>query len=81
MLFWKKGAFYEQVERTDNSEDIFKRVTAKRFIDIFKNTKPVEQFDIELYFKLVEKIVVYGEGVSVGLLDGNEVNWRIGILD
>lgn len=54
-----------------NSEDILKRVTAKRFIDIFKEAEPLEQFDIELYFKMVEKIVVYEDSrLIISFLDG-----------
>ncbi len=57
-----------------NSEDILKRVTAKRFIDIYKDAQPLEQFDTELYFRLVEKIVVYEDSrLIVSLLDGTEI--------
>ena len=61
-----------------NSEDILKRVTAKRFITIFKNAEPLEQFDTELYFKLVEKVVVYEDSrLIVSLLDGSEIECGI----
>lgn len=61
-----------------NSEDILKRVTAKRFIDIFKDAQPLQQFDTELYFKLVEKIMVYENSrLIVSLLDGSEVECGI----
>ncbi|WP_054750413.1 recombinase family protein, partial [Ruminiclostridium josui] len=51
-----------------NRGDILKRVTAKRLVDIFKDAEPLEQFDIELYFKLVEKITVYEDSrLMVGL--------------
>ncbi len=60
------------------SEDILKRVTARRFITIFKNAEPLEQFDIELYFKLVEKITVYEDSrLIVSLLDGSEIECGI----
>lgn len=55
-----------------NSGNILKRVTAKRFIDIFKEAKPIERFDDELYSRLVEKIVVCEDRVNVELLDGSE---------
>ncbi len=59
-----------------NSEDILKRVTAKRFIDIYKDAKSLERFDTELYFKLMEKIVVYEDSrLIVSLLDGSEINY------
>ncbi len=61
-----------------NSEDILKRVTAKRFINIFKEVEPLERFDIELYFKLVEKITVYEDSrLIVSLLDGSEIECGI----
>ncbi len=61
-----------------NSQDILKRVTAKRFVDTFKNAEPIEQFDAELYFKLVEKIVVYEDSRRViCLLDGSEIECGI----
>lgn len=56
------------------SEDTFKKVTSKRFVDIFKEAQPIEQFDADLFFKLVEKVVVYEDGMSVELLDGTEIN-------
>ncbi len=60
------------------SEDILKRVTAKRFVDIFMDDEPLEQFDTELYFKLVEKIVVYEDSRRViCLLDGSEIECGI----
>ncbi|EPR07484.1 recombinase family protein, partial [Ruminiclostridium papyrosolvens] len=68
-----KEHFMSKWNEQINSEDILKRVTAKRFIDIFKDAKPVEQFDTELYFMLVEKITVYEDSrVIVSLLDGSE---------
>ncbi|EPR08091.1 hypothetical protein [Ruminiclostridium papyrosolvens] len=59
-----------------NSENILKRVTAKKFIGFVKGAKPIERFEADLFFKLVEKVVVYEDGVSVGLLDGSEVRWE-----
>ena len=56
------------------SKDILERVTSKRFIEIFKEAQLIEKFDAGLYFKLVEMAVVYEDGVSMGLLDGTEIN-------
>ncbi|WP_242836596.1 hypothetical protein [Clostridium sp. BNL1100] len=53
-----------------------KRVTAKKFIGVFKGAKPIERFEADLFFKLVEKVVVYEDGVSAWLLDGSEVRWE-----
>ena len=68
--------YMEKWEKQINSEDILERVTTKRFIDIFRGVNPIKRFDAGLYFKLVEKIIVYEDGVSMGLLDGTEVNWE-----
>ena len=65
--------YMEKWEKQINSNDILKRVTAKRFIDICNETKPIENFDAGLYFKLVEMVVVYEDGVSMGLLDGTDI--------
>lgn len=57
-----------------SSEDILRRVTAKRFIRIFSKAELIDQFDVDLYFKLVEKISVYDSGVLVvSLLDGSGI--------
>ena len=48
--------------------------TAKRFIRIFSKAELIDQFDVDLYFKLVEKISVYDSGVLVvSLLDGSGI--------
>uniref|UniRef100_UPI001A8E8F47 recombinase family protein n=1 Tax=Paradesulfitobacterium ferrireducens TaxID=2816476 RepID=UPI001A8E8F47 len=56
-----------------NGDDILKRVIAKRFIATFKTAKPIDRFDVDLYFKLTEKIMVYDGKLVVSLLDGSEV--------
>jgi site-specific DNA recombinase len=64
-------------ERDLSDEDMLKRVTAKRFIQIFAKAKPIDQIDLDLYFKLVEKITVCDTGrLIVSLLDGSEVECR-----
>lgn len=53
------------------------RVLAKRFIATFKTSKPIDRFDVDMYFKLTEKITVYDGKVVVSLLDGSEVECEI----
>ena len=48
-------------------------MTAKRFIEVFQGAKPIESFDYDLYFKVVEKITVYEDRLIVSLLDGTEI--------
>lgn len=65
MAKWK-----EQIE----SDDVLKKVTAKRLIGIFKEVTLIDEFDVDLFFKLMEKIIVLDEGLLVvSLLDGTEI--------
>ena len=60
------------------SEDVLTRVTARRFIMIFQAVQPIEQFDVNLYFKLVEKITVHGDvRLTVSLLKGSGIECKI----
>lgn len=52
------GKWKGQVE----GQDILDKVIAKCFIATFQTAKPIDQFDVDLYFKLVEKITVYDAG-------------------
>jgi site-specific DNA recombinase len=74
-----KGYFMEKWQQVLESEDdILKKVTAKRFIQIFSKAKLIDHFEVDLYFKLVEKIVVYDGGRLVfSLLDGLEIEGEI----
>jgi site-specific DNA recombinase len=64
---------------SDLSEgNVLKRVTAKRFMQIFSKAKPIDRFEVDLYFKLVEKITVSdGKRLVVSLLDGSEIECEI----
>lgn len=72
-----KEYFMSKWVEQNNGDDILKRVIAKRFTAIFKTAKPIEMFDVELYFKLTEKITVYDGKLVVSLLDGSEVECEI----
>ena len=61
-----------------SGEDILKAITAKRFIQIFYIAEPIDKFDVDLYFKLVEKIMVNDAGrLIVSLFDGSEMNVKL----
>ncbi|MTI71100.1 MAG: recombinase family protein [Firmicutes bacterium] len=63
----------EQIKAGDELE----KVTAKRFIEIFKETETINEFNVNLYFKLTEKITVYDNcKLVVTFLDGTEVEWK-----
>ena len=60
--------------------DELKRYKAKEFIEIIGNGEGLEQFDVDLYFRIVEKMMVFGnEKLSVNFLDGTAVECVIGI--
>ncbi|QGT99488.1 Recombinase [Candidatus Syntrophocurvum alkaliphilum] len=58
-----KDEFIEKWEELLNCDDVLKVIVAKRFIKTFSKAEIIKQFDIDLYFKLVEKITVYDGGV------------------
>ncbi|MCX7781161.1 MAG: recombinase family protein [Negativicutes bacterium] len=64
------GKWREQL----GSDNALRRYKAKQFSKIIKKTGQINEFDIDLYFALVEKVVVRDEGrLTVSLLDGTEV--------
>lgn len=60
------------------SENHLEKYKAKQFIYIITKAKPIPNFDMDLFFKFVEKMTVYKEEtVIVTLLDGTEVECQI----
>ncbi len=54
------------------------RYKAKQFIGIIKVAEAIQEFDINLYFALVENITFYDEGrLIISLLDGTDVECEI----
>jgi site-specific DNA recombinase len=51
-----KDYFIEKRISMKDSEDFLKRYRTREFIKIIENTEKIDEFDIDLYFKLVEKI-------------------------
>lgn len=51
-----------------------KKSSCKKIFDIFEKAMKTEKFDIDLYFKIIEKMTVYdGEKIIISLLDGTEL--------
>ena len=47
---------------------------AKQFIEIIEEAEPLKEFDIDIYFKIIDKMIVFeGNKIIVTLLDGTEV--------
>lgn len=60
-----------KVESEDGNE--LRKYKAREFIQIIEDREVIEGFDIDLYFKMIEKITAFGNEVIVRLLDGTEV--------
>lgn len=74
-----KDYFMQKWCEKENGENHLEKYKAKQFIEIINMAEPIEHFDMDLTFKLVEKITVYTENkVIVTLLDGTEVECQIG---
>ena len=66
---WKKGL---------KSDNLLERYKSKQFIEILEDAKPLEEFDMDLFFKILEKITVFKEEkIIVTLLDGTEIECEI----
>lgn len=56
------------------SENVLVRYKARQFIEIIKEAEALKEFDIDIYFKMIEKMIVFeGNKIIVTLLDGTEV--------
>lgn len=82
------GTFNALVENKENiigkwrerlvSDNALVRYKAKQFIGTMTDSEVIGEFDLELYFALVEKMTVYEEGRLVfSLLDGTNVEGGI----
>ncbi len=56
--------------------DELEKYRAKEFIGTIEKGK-IDEFDINLYFKMIEKMLVFEDRITVGLLDGTEVECNI----
>lgn len=62
---WKEGL------RNDN---VLARYKSKQFIKIIEKSEPIEEFDVNLFLKVIEKMTVFEGGkIIVSLLDGTEI--------
>lgn len=66
---WKEGL---------KSDNLLKRYKARQFIEILKDAKIVEEFDVDMYFRIIEKMTVFdGKKIIVSLLDSTEIEVAI----
>ncbi|MPN61029.1 hypothetical protein SDC9_208763 [bioreactor metagenome] len=60
------------------NDNLLQRYKAKQFIEIINNAEHMESFDMDLYFRIIEKMTVFkGEKVIVTLLEGTEIECEI----
>jgi len=68
--------FLEKWKSEDS--DVLKKYKAKQFIKIIENAEMIEEFDIDIYYKIIEKITVHQDNkIIVVLLDGTEIECEI----
>ncbi len=73
-----KDYFLEKWQERLDSDNVLQRYKAKQFIGIITEAKPILKFDINLYFALVEKIMIYDGGrLIVSFLEGTEIECTI----
>ena len=78
MMIKNKDCFLDKWKGMLESDNPLVRYKAKQFAKIIAETEPIKEFDVDMYFALTEKVVVYGEGrLTVGLLDGTEVECTV----
>ena len=69
-----KDYFISKWQELLESDNVLQRYKAKQFTGIISRAEPITEFDIDLYFALVEEITVFDDGrLIVSLLDGTNV--------
>jgi hypothetical protein len=69
-----KDYFIEKWKEHLKSENALIRYKAKQFIKIIEETEPIKEFDMDLFFRLVEKMIGFEcKKIIVSFLDGTEI--------
>jgi DNA invertase Pin-like site-specific DNA recombinase len=69
-----KNYFMEKWKEHLKSDNLLQRYKAKQFMRIIENAEAIEEFDMDLFFRIIEKMTVFeGEKIIVTLLDGTEI--------
>lgn len=64
----------ERWKQNLKSENLLQKYKAKQFIEIINHAEIIEEFDIDLFFRIIEKMMVYeGQKIIVSLLYGTDV--------
>lgn len=69
-----KDYFMEKWKKNLESDNVLVRYKAKQFMGILDDAEPIDKFDMDLFFRIIEKMTVFeGKKIIVGLLDGTEI--------
>jgi len=69
-----KDYFTEKWKQHLESDNLLQRYKSKQLIDMVENAEQIEEFDMDLFFKIIEKMTVFeGENIIVTLLNGTEI--------
>lgn len=73
-----RAYFIEKWKKNLESDNALVRYRAKQFIKIIEKAEPIKEFDMDLYFRIIEKMTVLeGNKIIVTLLDGTEIECEI----
>ena len=74
LLVENRKAFMKKWEKMKMEEDPWRRVTARRLMEMLEGAKAIKEFDSNLFYMLVEKYVVHEGGeLGIVLIDGSEM--------
>ncbi|MGH4137658.1 MAG: recombinase family protein, partial [Clostridium sp.] len=69
-----KDYFMEKWKKGLQNENLLLRYKSGEFIKMIADAKPIKEFDMDLYFRIIEKMTVFdGQKIIVTLLDGTEI--------
>jgi len=69
-----KNYFMEKWKEHLKSDNLLQRYKARQFMRIIENAEPIEAFDMDLFFRIIEKMIVYdNKKIIVTLLDRTEI--------
>ena len=78
MMVENKDYFIDKCKRIRESDNLLQRYKAKQFSKIITETGKINEFDVDLYFALTEKVVVHDGGrLMMILLDDTELECLI----
>lgn len=73
-LIENKDYFTDKWKAQAQSNDSLMRYKTSEFIKMIAEAEPIKEFDIDIYFKMIEKMIVFeGNKIIVTLLDGTEI--------